>query len=346
MSQDPLIFNGRKYISSRRAASISGYTSDYIGQLARSKKISSRMVGRNRFIDEAELLEYVYSTDTNHESLQNEEDKFFESSADNTSAEVGDVSDSSGLSQLSNLDTDFANSVISPKRESQSVRRNKDFSDSIKSKQISFASALVVVILLGVFLNIGPGRDGLSLFVQSFEGSENRNMNVEVASISASGVKEVLVKVDDEFIGFLSRVDAKVIMLTQAARDKFLSLFAKDEEVYVADKENVETPIANDTPNTLQVEIDEEKLRQYVREIMLNEQDVFAPGRSYDGIVTLPSTGDANRDRQIIEDVKNSFSDEVTVEIDSSGTSGVIRPVFRDKSDLNEAYMFLLVPVN
>ena len=48
MSHD-LQFDGKNYISSKRAAESCGYTQDYIGQLIRSKKIEARMVGRGWF---------------------------------------------------------------------------------------------------------------------------------------------------------------------------------------------------------------------------------------------------------------------------------------------------------
>ena len=55
---EELIFGGKKYISSRRAARIAGYTKDYIGQLSRSGKIGARLVGRNWYIDEESLLDH------------------------------------------------------------------------------------------------------------------------------------------------------------------------------------------------------------------------------------------------------------------------------------------------
>ena len=53
-----VIFQGIKYISSKRASKISGYSSDYIGQLCRQKKLDSRMFGHTWFISEESLLSY------------------------------------------------------------------------------------------------------------------------------------------------------------------------------------------------------------------------------------------------------------------------------------------------
>jgi len=55
---DELHFNGKKYISSKRAALLTGYTKDYIGQLCRAEKIEGRLVGRNWYINEMKLIEH------------------------------------------------------------------------------------------------------------------------------------------------------------------------------------------------------------------------------------------------------------------------------------------------
>ncbi|XKT74472.1 MAG: helix-turn-helix domain-containing protein [Patescibacteria group bacterium UBA2163] len=51
--------NGQAYISSKRAAEISGYTQDYVGQLARDRKISATRIGRSWYIDESDLREHA-----------------------------------------------------------------------------------------------------------------------------------------------------------------------------------------------------------------------------------------------------------------------------------------------
>ncbi|MBT3282633.1 hypothetical protein HON59_01375 [bacterium] len=47
-----LIFAGNKYISSKRAGKLTGYTTDYIGQMCRGGKMDCRLVGRNWYINE------------------------------------------------------------------------------------------------------------------------------------------------------------------------------------------------------------------------------------------------------------------------------------------------------
>lgn len=48
--EDSLTFDGVLYISSKRAAKESGYTKDYVGQLARAGKIDARLVGRSWYV--------------------------------------------------------------------------------------------------------------------------------------------------------------------------------------------------------------------------------------------------------------------------------------------------------
>jgi hypothetical protein len=50
------------------------------------------------------------------------------------------------------------------------------------------------------------------------------------------------------------------------------------------------------------------------------------------------SKDDANKNK-----IKNSFSDEVTVEPDTSGTSGIIKPVFKKTN--GDDFVYVLVPV-
>ncbi|MBI2109521.1 MAG: hypothetical protein HYT93_05165, partial [Parcubacteria group bacterium] len=54
----------KKYVSSKRAAEISGYAPDYIGQLCRKRKLECRLIGRGWFVTEASLLEHKNATKT------------------------------------------------------------------------------------------------------------------------------------------------------------------------------------------------------------------------------------------------------------------------------------------
>ena len=55
---DELIIEGIKFVSSKRAADLTGYAQDYVGQLARMGKISGRRVGRVWYVDENKIREH------------------------------------------------------------------------------------------------------------------------------------------------------------------------------------------------------------------------------------------------------------------------------------------------
>jgi hypothetical protein len=53
-----LYFNNKKYLSAKEASAITGYSRDYIGQLARGSKIGSKRIGRIWYVEEESLLKY------------------------------------------------------------------------------------------------------------------------------------------------------------------------------------------------------------------------------------------------------------------------------------------------
>ncbi len=57
MNED-FIFEGKKYITAKQASELTGYTSDYVGQLCRGGKIESRRVGRVWLVSEEAIQNY------------------------------------------------------------------------------------------------------------------------------------------------------------------------------------------------------------------------------------------------------------------------------------------------
>ena len=52
---DELTVNQTKYISSKRAAEMSGYAKDYIGQMVRLGKLDAKRVGRAWYVNEDQI---------------------------------------------------------------------------------------------------------------------------------------------------------------------------------------------------------------------------------------------------------------------------------------------------
>ncbi|MHB1769827.1 MAG: hypothetical protein ACYCPH_01965 [Minisyncoccota bacterium] len=57
---DEILIEDRKYVSSKRAAKITGYAKDYIGQLCREGRVPARLVGRSWYVLEAAIHDHRF----------------------------------------------------------------------------------------------------------------------------------------------------------------------------------------------------------------------------------------------------------------------------------------------
>ena len=58
-----LIIQGKKYISSKHAAELTGYAKDYIGQLCREGYVEATMVGRSWYVLETSIMAHRFGKD-------------------------------------------------------------------------------------------------------------------------------------------------------------------------------------------------------------------------------------------------------------------------------------------
>ncbi len=56
-------FDGKSYISTAKAAKITGYTADYVGQLARAGSISARQIGNRWYVERERILQHKADKD-------------------------------------------------------------------------------------------------------------------------------------------------------------------------------------------------------------------------------------------------------------------------------------------
>lgn len=61
---DEITIGDKKYVSSKRAATITGYAKDYVGQLCREGRVEARLVGRNWYVLESAIREHRFGADT------------------------------------------------------------------------------------------------------------------------------------------------------------------------------------------------------------------------------------------------------------------------------------------
>ncbi|MDR3546805.1 MAG: hypothetical protein P4M11_00780 [Candidatus Pacebacteria bacterium] len=57
---DEITLDEKTYVSSKRAAQITGYAKDYVGQLCREGRVEARLVGRNWYVLEASVREHRF----------------------------------------------------------------------------------------------------------------------------------------------------------------------------------------------------------------------------------------------------------------------------------------------
>ena len=67
---DELTIENQKYLSSKRAAKITGYAKDYVGQLCREGRVLARLVGRNWYVLESSVLEHRFGVEKSTTTTQ------------------------------------------------------------------------------------------------------------------------------------------------------------------------------------------------------------------------------------------------------------------------------------
>lgn len=60
---DELLIEDKKYVSSKRAAKMTGYAKDYIGQLCREGRVSARLVGRSWYVLESAIQDHRFGSE-------------------------------------------------------------------------------------------------------------------------------------------------------------------------------------------------------------------------------------------------------------------------------------------
>lgn len=67
---DELTIADKKYLSSKKAAKLTGYAKDYVGQLCREGKVEARLVGRNWYVLEDSILEHRFGASEHKEEKE------------------------------------------------------------------------------------------------------------------------------------------------------------------------------------------------------------------------------------------------------------------------------------
>ncbi|HLP44266.1 MAG TPA: hypothetical protein VK145_03245 [Candidatus Nanoarchaeia archaeon] len=312
-----LIFEGKKYISASRAGSITGYNSDYIGQLCRKNLLDCRRVGRSWFVSEESLLAHKVTasmTPRGRIPIYQKSD-----------AQVGGSSVAVGAATFPQP---FAGSFgVHPELSYRSFHQAAiNFLDRREQERLSgqFArrvvGGLLVVVVLMVF--VVPNVIGTTGVIGSFSRG-----NVGGADIAIVGNKV------SESIAFAKNYRAELVGTVAYSSHVFTTVGTYLDGVV---NNVIEGTYRRLTKINSFIAVTSEKLGQPFG----SSNDDQKADRA--GFVVVPSGGD-DVNRQVKEYVENNFSDEAQIIPDASGNSGLIKPVFKNQSD--QEYLYVMVPV-
>lgn len=288
--KDSILIEGREFISVGRAAEITKYTKDYVGQLCRAGKVAARMLGRTWFIDRESLTLYKNSVDTFFAGYGKQKDMVV------PSAVVAPV-----ISATPSPAT--APAILTPSQET-SVTYIQD-----KRPLMPILSKVSHV-------------EAVSQNVMRIKSRTRAIAPSQLRSMRTMFMVAVLL------VTVLSGSAALIFMQDGSLTDSF----AKSARV-------------NSTASVASIF---DSVTSYVKNLFVRKSDTLAkavdkPPPQTGGIVVAPLTDSLSQDEILKKKIQSSFSDEVTVAPDDTGTAGVITPVFKKATGDN--FVYVLVPV-
>ncbi|MDQ5893168.1 MAG: trimeric autotransporter adhesin [Patescibacteria group bacterium] len=296
--KEALILEHKTFISAKRAAEVSGYASDYVGQLCRAGKLECKMVGRSWFVTEESLRKHQLSVleDTQDEvaSLpvvvpKKEETLVLEVPVIPTPViEVAPVQEPAPVFNLvpEPVRVSFVpHSFALPYTISQAYLFAPTYRKSFPSSSDSSFPFIKLTFAAGVF-----AIAFFFMFQTMLFPTQSSN---KVSSSAAASVVSAAQEITSKILSFFTAIP-------ELAR----TVFTKRSNVVV--KTEPSPP-------------------------------------EFNGLAVVPSSDSVDQDEVIKQKIRDSFSDEIQIRPDESGTSGVITPVFRKAK--GDDFIYVLVPV-
>lgn len=327
--KDALILEHKTYISARRAADITGYTSDYVGQLCRAGKIESKILGRTWFVLEESLLKHKEINDqvkTNKKTAKKR--KAFQAKEERREARESEFK-----SLLSSSFGETPNEEILKNNE-----QPKTYLFKYEAEQAPFIPLINKKISEDEALKSGR-KISVNFVPDTF--AMNRSRLMQGAHATASETSRSLIASVIVVIIFVGG-----IFLTQSSFDSFSKNSVAYSQASIASvSSNVIESISRIWNSTISKvasifnSSDKSKIAEIENSAVSENKDDLG----WNGIAVAPSTNSLERDELLKQRIKDSFSDEVEVYPDQSKTSGIITPVF--KKATSDDFIYVLVPV-
>lgn len=420
--KDSFIFEGKKYISARRASEISGYASDYVGQLCRASKLDCRMVGRSWFVTEESL--HLHKAAISREEGQRSR---IENLRGKSEVKVNPVQVSVVAVPVETVASQVSNPVASASVvTSQTSSVGKSAVEGKIQSPIDSSRALVVVpslvpVEVKKFIQEELKKNVVSPWTVEQLTSKSTlaysnddrpllpTLNKKENNISSSvapkkvelSIKSPIVVAKEEIVSPIkinvlplgkikanierrkkvvgevsSKVSKNVIAYQKLARDIILKRVLVPMAIlaiffgvgtgtyYFGSKAVVSvTPSLIHTSEVAKANISSvassvyESFKSGYKSVVafftsparlaINTDkpfgDVTVSEVTPNGIVLTSSTGSNDSDDAMKQKIRGSFSDDVMISPDNSGTAGVITPVFKDTK--GKDFIYVMVPV-
>lgn len=139
-----------------------------------------------------------------------------------------------------------------------------------------------------------------------------------------------------------SQLNEWVQSLWGIVRDRAAAIWGRWQNFLAGDKSAV---LPGDGGVDAETKNDIREIKQDVKTLLnlFNQQSLRPSSRSAEGLIVVPQSGSASGDAALRQNLADQFSDPVKVQVDETGKTGVITPVFRAPGEGN--YIFLLAPL-
>lgn len=312
------IYQGRNFISSKRASEISDYASDYIGQLCRAGKLECQRVGHVWFLTEESLRAHmtkVWSADNLRSRADNLKKRFIKD-GQTTGGSTGDGKSritSKQASLMSGYAADYIGQLCrAGKLDAVMVGKTwmvveeslKEHLEKIRQEELQKIEEKKRENQIKLVESRLRER---AIEVTEVQVRENISTSASTSPISVNPYNSLLRNAITTI--------ASVIVIVMVGSMAVMRIAGSDNGA-------VRQPLVASVYNAA---------------ISVND---FMTGR---GMAVAPTTGDQNRDVAMQTAIKDSFSDQVNIAADKSGTAGVITPVFKKTN--GKEFMYVMVPV-
>lgn len=367
--KESFIFEGKKYISSRRASEISGYASDYIGQLCRGSKLDCRMIGRSWFVTEESL--HLHKATISREEASR-------SRIENLRGKASNKTDSLPVQKVQPVAPVVSETAV---QEKNLLPANLIVAEPLQVKP-SFVYSKDERPLLPVLNKKSEPVNAVAINKTIDAVLSERKVEIKKTPKTFSTVISSLKPADKELI-LPEKKENKKSTLTVSPYAKLVRgiilkrviaptvavaiLFAVGTGTYItAEKVSTSIPAeVYDSASMITANVSDafglayKTLKDGYKSVVafftspaklaLDRSsikefgDVTVSEVTPNGIVLTSSVGSEVGDDVLKQQIRGSFSDEVEVRPDQSGTAGVITPVFKDTK--GKDFVYVMVPV-